>query len=98
MNLKGMQKLYGKKISDLGFSEFVEILEYKASRTGSRVIKVDRFYASSQKCSSCGYKNSDTKDLRIRKWICPNCGAHHDRDRNAAINILLEAEQLRELA
>ena len=98
LNLKGMQKLYGKKISDLGFSDFVEILEYKASRTGSRVIKVDRFYASSQECSSCGYKNRDTKDLRIRKWICPNCGAHHDRDRNAAINILLEAEQLRKLA
>ena len=98
LNLKGMQKLYGKKISDLGFSEFVEILEYKASRTGSRVIKVDRFYASSQECSSCGYKNSDTKDLRIRKWICPNCGTHHDRDRNASVNILLEAEQLRELA
>lgn len=98
LNLKGMQKLYGKKISDLGFSEFVEILEYKASRTGSRVIKIDRFYASSQECSSCGYKNSDTKDLRIRKWTCPNCGAFHDRDRNAAINILFEAEQLRKLA
>lgn len=98
LNLKDMQKLYGKKISDLGFSEFVEILEYKASRTGSRVIKVDRFFASSQECNSCGYKNSDTKDLSIRKWICPNCGAHHDRDRNAAINILLEGEQLRKLA
>ena len=98
LNLKGMQKLYGKKISDLGFSDFVEILEYKASRTGSRVIKVDRFYASSQECSSCGYKNSATKDLRIRKWTCPNCGVYHDRDRNAAINILLEAEQLRKLA
>lgn len=98
LNLKGMHKLYGKKISDLGFSEFVEILEYKASRTGSRVIKIDRFYASSQECSSCGYKNSDIKDLRIRKWTCPNCGDFHDRDRNAAINILLEAEQLRKLA
>lgn len=98
LNLKGMQKLYGKKISDLGFSDFVEILEYKASRTGSRIIKVDRFYASSQECSSCGYENSYTKDLRIRKWTCPNCGAFHNRDRNAAIIILLEAEQLRKLA
>ena len=98
LNLKGMQKIYGKKISDLGFNEFVKILEYKASCTGSRVIKVNRFYASSQKCSSCGYKNSDTKDLRIRKWTCPNCGAFHDRDRNAAINILLEAEQLGKFA
>ena len=98
LNLKGIQKLYGRKISDLGFSEFVKILEYKAYRTGSRVLKVDRFYASSQTCSCCGYINPETKDLRVRTWSCPNCGKVHDRDRNAAINIVRKAELLYDMA
>ena len=98
LNLKGMQKLYGRNISDLGFSEFVKILEYKASRTGSRVHKVDRFYASSQTCSSCGHVNPETKDLRVRIWTCPGCGKIHDRDRNAAINIVRKAEMLYDIA
>ena len=50
--------------------------------------KVDRWYPSSQTCSQCGFKNSETKDLRVRKWICPECGTNHDRDINAATNIL----------
>lgn len=94
LNLRAMQRLYGKKVSDLGFSEFVRILEYKASMTGSRIIRVDRFYASSQLCSKCGYKNSELKDLKIRKWQCPACGMVHDRDRNAAFNILAEGERI----
>jgi len=98
LNLKGMQKLYGRKISDLGFSEFVKILEYKASRTGARVLKVERFYASSQTCSCCGTINSTTKDLRVRAWTCPVCGEHQDRDRNAAINIVRKAEELNDIA
>ncbi len=98
LNLKGMQKLYGRKINDLGFANFVKILEYKASRTGSKVLKVDRFYASSQECSSCGFKNIQTKDLRVRHWTCPNCGNAHDRDRNAATNILFEAMKLHDIA
>ena len=52
--------------------------------------KVDRWFPSSQTCSNCGFKNSETKDLRVRKWICPECGVNHDRDVNAATNILNE--------
>ncbi len=56
-------------------------------------VAVDRFYPSSQTCSCCGYKNADVKDLSVRSWICPQCGAQHDRDRNAAANILAEAQR-----
>ena len=89
LNLKGMQNLYGRKISDLGFAEFLQKLEYVAHRTGTTIIKVDRFFPSSQLCSCCGQQNHQMKDLRIRKWQC-SCGAVHQRDRNAAINILNE--------
>ena len=89
LNLKGMQKLYGRKISDLGFAEFLEKLEYVAYKAGTTIIKVDRFFPSSQLCSCCGQQNHRMKDLRIRKWQC-SCGAVHQRDRNAAINILNE--------
>ena len=85
-----MQRLWGKKISDLAFSDFVRILKYEATKFGTLVVEVDRYFASSQLCSSCGYKNSKVKDLSIREWMCPKCGAEHDRDRNAAINILKE--------
>ena len=87
LNLKGMQKLYGRKISDLGFAEFLQKLEYVAHKAGTTIIKVDRFFPSSQLCSCCGQQNHHMKDLRIRKWQC-RCGAVHQRDRNAAINIL----------
>ena len=90
LNLKEMAKRYGKKISDLGFSDFVKILEYAAKKVGTTIIKVDRYYPSSQLCHCCGYQNKETKDLKIRKWACPVCHAKHDRDRNAAINIKLE--------
>ena len=88
LNLKGMQKLYGRKISDLAFSEFVAILKYEATKFGVKIIEVDRYFASSQICNCCGYKNSEVKDLKVRRWTCPHCGIEHDRDRNAAINIL----------
>ena len=91
LNLKGMQRLYGRKIGDLGFGSFLMKLEYVASKTGTQVIKVDRFYPSSQLCSCCGHQNHEIKDLSIRGWICPECGSMHDRDRNAAINILKKA-------
>jgi putative transposase len=82
-----MQRLYGRKIGDLGFSDFVRILRYEASKFGTMIVEVGRFFASSQLCSECGYQNSQVKDLSVRQWICPKCGAHHDRDRNAALNI-----------
>ena len=94
--IKDMHKKHGRKISDLGFSEFLDKLEYLAKTTGTTIIKVDRFYPSSQLCSCCGYKNKAVKDLRIREWDCPVCGTHHDRDKNSAINI--EREGLRLLA
>jgi len=83
-----MKKLWGKKISDLAFGEFVKILKYQAEKFGVEVFKVDRFFASSQICGQCGEKNSEVKNLKIREWICPKCGAKHDRDINAAKNIL----------
>ena len=73
--------LWGRKISDLAFSEFVNILEYKAN-----VTKIDRFYPSSKTCFSCGYVLDDL-DLKDRVWTCPSCNAKHQRDVNTAINI-----------
>lgn len=89
LNLKGMARMWGRKIHSLGFSEFVKILEYEAMRLGTEIIFVLQFYPSGQLCSECGYKNAAVKDLRVREWKCPNCGAYLDRDRNAAKNIMM---------
>jgi len=62
-------------------------LRYKLEEMGKRLVKVDRFFASSQTCSECGCKNSEVKNVAVRSWTCPNCGKYHDRDTNAAINI-----------
>ena len=88
LNLKAMQKMWGRKVSDLGYSEFVNKLEYIAGKYGTSIIKIDRFAASSQICHCCGHKNSEVKNLGVRTWVCPQCGARHNRDVNAAINIL----------
>ena len=87
LNMKGMARLWGRKIHSLGFSEFVKILEYEAQKLGTQVVFVPQFFPSSQLCSECGYKNEALKDMKVREWDCPECGKHHDRDRNAAKNI-----------
>ena len=90
LNLRGISKMFGKKVGEYGFSSFLQKLQYMAMKHGKEVRFVDRFFPSSQLCHECGYQNKSAKDLKIREWTCPQCGAHHDRDRNAAINILRE--------
>ena len=90
LNIKGMVQNHrlAKAINDVSWSEFARMIEYKANWYGRTYHKINRFYASSQTCNVCGYKNVDIKDLNIRQWICPQCNTKHDRDNNAAINIL----------
>ena len=86
LNLKGMQRLWGRKISDLAFATFLEILETVANNKGKLVHYIDRFYPSSKTCSCCGHINQDLT-LKDRSWDCPSCNTKLDRDKNAAINI-----------
>ena len=85
-----------KSYQDVAQSEFIRQLEYKAEWYGKTISKIDRFYPSSQLCSNCGYKNPALKDTGIREYDCPECGTHHDRDINAAINILREGLRILE--
>lgn len=87
LNIEGMKRLWGSKVSDLAFSEFVLKLEQIAFKYGCEIRKVDRYFASSKTCGHCGFVNKELT-LRDRNWICPDCGAVLDRDMNAAENIL----------
>ncbi len=79
-----------KSLADVSLGEIKRELEYKAEWYGRILVSVDPFFPSSQMCSNCGYINPEVKDLSVRFWICPKCGKVHDRDINAAINILHE--------
>ncbi len=88
LNIKGMVRNHhlAKSISDAGWSEFMRQIKYKADWAGKTVIEIGQWEPSSKTCHSCGHKLDDLT-LDVREWICPRCGAHHDRDINAAINI-----------
>ena len=86
LDMRGMQKLWGRKVNDLAFGEFISKLEHVASKYGATVNRVDRFYPSSKTCTACGYVNSELT-LRDRMWRCPVCGTDLDRDLNASRNI-----------
>lgn len=89
LNAKGMMSNHklAKSVADASFGEFVRQLEYKCEERGRTLVKVDRWFPSSKTCSACGHV-MDEMPLSIREWTCPECGSHHDRDLNAARNIL----------
>jgi len=91
INLKSMAHRFGKSISDNGFGQFSTMLEYKLNARLKTFVKADKFFASTQTCSVCGYKNKEVSglsNLDKREWICPECGSTHDRDINAAKNLV----------
>lgn len=95
LNVKGMLKNHklAESISEMNFGEFRQMLEYKARWYNRKIVYVDRFYPSSKTCSHCGFKFKDLK-LSDRFWTCSQCGTNHDRDINAAVNILNEGMKL----
>ena len=78
----------GKATLDNGYGIFLDMLEYKLCDRGKVLVRIDKWFPSSQICSACGTIHPELKDVNIKKWVCPDCGAHHDRDINAAVNIL----------
>ena len=100
LNLQGMKALWGRKVSDLGFADFVKKLVYIAAKKGVKIQFSDKWYPSSKNCSACGVVN-EALNLRDRTWQCPSCHTQLNRDRNAAVNIYrvgtstLEGEDVR---
>ena len=86
LNLEGMKRLWGRKVSDHAFYQFLQILEQKCAKHDKALEKIDRWTPTTKPCSDCGYHNKELS-LSDRQWTCPECGSHHDRDINAAINI-----------
>ena len=92
LNVKGMMKNHhlAQAISDCSWGMFINMLEYKCDN----LVKIDKWFASSQTCSKCGYVNIAVKNLAVREWTCPECGTTHNRDLNAAKNIEREGLSL----
>ena len=88
---------FAKSIADASWYEITRQLSYKSDWYGRLYVKINTYYPSSQTCNCCGFKNSITKDLAVRNWTCPQCGTYHDRDENAADNILAEGKRIVEL-
>ena len=96
LDMQGMSKAlhFGKSVHDDGWGMFTRMLEYKLADRGGKLVKIDRWYPSSQMCSSCGHIVPEVKDLGVRVWFCDWCLEYHDRDENAAANILGEGRRL----
>ena len=92
LDVKGMQKNHyvAKGLNENPISEIIRVLKYKADWNNKKIIQIDRYYPSSQICNVCNYQNRKVKDLSIREWECPVCHTKHDRDHNAAVNIMFE--------
>ena len=92
LNVKSMYKDHNiaKNLNSNPISEIIRVLKYKAEWYGKKIIQIDRYYPSSQKCSACGFQNKEIKNLSIRKYECPKCHTEHDRDFNASVNIMFE--------
>ena len=86
LNLEGMKRLWGRKVSDSGFYQLMQILEQKCVKHGKTFVQIGQWTATTKPCSECGHSNNNLS-LSDRQWTCPECGSHHDRDINAAINI-----------
>jgi putative transposase len=96
LNVYGMLQNHklAKSVQDCGWSSFINMLKYKAKWTGREIIEVNRFFPSSKLCHVCGHKKEDLT-LKDRFWECPNCKTFHDRDENAAYNILREGQKVK---
>ena len=90
LNLEGMKRVWGRKVSDLSFGQFVDILKFKCFKHNRELRQVGQWTPTTKPCSDCGYQNKNLS-LSDRQWTCPECGSYHDRDINAAINILRAA-------
>ena len=93
LSIKGMMKgsRNAKNYQDISWSTFVNKLQWKGEKNGCHIIKIDRFFPSSQTCSCCGFKNKEVQIKHLERWVCPECGSEHQRDENAAKNIAVES-------